>query len=330
MNFREQQGIKFRECFGFVHAWRHAGTVAVFAVLLIVPPAEAQDCVGDCNGDGEVTVDELILGVNIALGSQDSSACEAFDTDDDNQVTVSELVKGVNNALGGCVSGDTLGERLFTVREDAIPMAESRTAVLVSLIPGDFPNLATAIRAQPLTLIAGVPDVDGKAPLELAEDVLIAIEVPIFGGVVCMKIDASTSQGWIDCDGGPAPDVVALRDAGSDPNLPTDLMIGGGEETGPGAAVLETVVLANMTEPIPPGSGPEACEDVEFNVVIDTAFTTAIATATKGTQSQSLAGENFSCDEWTTSEGDGMLVAPVPQFHPLGGDLAVTLRLADK
>jgi len=330
VNFREQQGIKFRECFGFARAWFYAGIVAVFAALLLVSPADAQDCVGDCNADGEVTVDELILGVNIALGSQDISACEAFDTDGDDQATVSELVQGVNNALGGCVSGEALGERVFTIREDAIPMAESRTAVLVSLIPGDFPNLASAIRAQPMTLIAGVPDAEGKAPLELAEDVLIAVEVPIFGGVVCMKIDASTSEGWIDCDGGPAPDVVAIRDAGPDPNLPTDLIIGGGEETGPGAAVLETVFLANMTQPLPAGSGPEDCEQVEFPVVLNTAFTTAMATATKGGQSQSLAGENFSCDEWTTSDGDGMLVAPVPQFHPLGGDLAVTLRLADK
>ena len=27
-------------------------------------------CLGDCNGDGVVTIDELVLGVDIALGDQ--------------------------------------------------------------------------------------------------------------------------------------------------------------------------------------------------------------------------------------------------------------------
>ena len=39
------------------------------------PPA----CVGDCNGNGTVTVNELIVGVNIALGNQPASTCPAFD-----------------------------------------------------------------------------------------------------------------------------------------------------------------------------------------------------------------------------------------------------------
>ncbi len=35
-------------------------------------------CVGDCNADGAVTVDELLLGVNIALGSAAATACAAL------------------------------------------------------------------------------------------------------------------------------------------------------------------------------------------------------------------------------------------------------------
>ncbi|MDX2169138.1 MAG: hypothetical protein SF182_18865 [Deltaproteobacteria bacterium] len=62
------------------------------------PPA----CVGDCNGDGEVTVNDLIVGVNIALGSQPVSACQAFDPDGDGMVGIGELIQGVNNALDGC------------------------------------------------------------------------------------------------------------------------------------------------------------------------------------------------------------------------------------
>ena len=48
-----------------------------------------------------MTINDLILGVNIALGSQPVSACPAF-ANDDNEVTVAQLIKGVNNALNGC------------------------------------------------------------------------------------------------------------------------------------------------------------------------------------------------------------------------------------
>jgi hypothetical protein len=59
-------------------------------------------CVGDCNGDHQVTVNELIQIVNIALGTARVSACPAGDANGDGQVTVNEIVAGVNNALNGC------------------------------------------------------------------------------------------------------------------------------------------------------------------------------------------------------------------------------------
>jgi CSLREA domain-containing protein len=59
-------------------------------------------CPGDCNGDSEVSVDELILGVNISLGDDPVTECPAFDTDGDGSVTVNELVAAVNAALNGC------------------------------------------------------------------------------------------------------------------------------------------------------------------------------------------------------------------------------------
>ncbi|MDX2171150.1 MAG: hypothetical protein SF182_29040 [Deltaproteobacteria bacterium] len=61
-------------------------------------------CVGDCNGDGQVAINELITGVNIALGSSPVSACPSFDVNKDGQVAINELITGVNNALGTCPS----------------------------------------------------------------------------------------------------------------------------------------------------------------------------------------------------------------------------------
>lgn len=59
-------------------------------------------CVGDCNGDGMLSISELIRGVNIALGSADVSSCASFDRDGNGQVSINELIQAVQAALGGC------------------------------------------------------------------------------------------------------------------------------------------------------------------------------------------------------------------------------------
>ncbi len=59
-------------------------------------------CTGDCDTSSDVTVDEIITLVNIALGNAALSSCTAGDANGDNQVTVDEIVAAVNNALNGC------------------------------------------------------------------------------------------------------------------------------------------------------------------------------------------------------------------------------------
>ena len=59
-------------------------------------------CAGDCNVDGVVQVNELIIGVRIALGQSPVTECSGFDENGDGQVVVSELVKAVGALLGGC------------------------------------------------------------------------------------------------------------------------------------------------------------------------------------------------------------------------------------
>ena len=63
-------------------------------------------CAGDCNQDGSVTVDELIKGVNIALGTTSVDACPSADTNDDGAVTINELIASVNRALTGCMTAE--------------------------------------------------------------------------------------------------------------------------------------------------------------------------------------------------------------------------------
>jgi hypothetical protein len=49
-----------------------------------------------------VTVDELVRGVNVALGTAGLEVCSAFDRSGDGTVTVDELVGAVVRALEGC------------------------------------------------------------------------------------------------------------------------------------------------------------------------------------------------------------------------------------
>jgi hypothetical protein len=59
-------------------------------------------CLGDCNADGSVAIDELTLGVGISLDDAVYEHCPRFDGDRDGSVALTELVGGVGNALGGC------------------------------------------------------------------------------------------------------------------------------------------------------------------------------------------------------------------------------------
>ncbi len=80
-----------------------AATATPTSTATSTPPPSV--CVGDCNGDSEVTVDELITGVNIALDNRPVGDCPQFDASADGAVTIDELIAAVNVALTGCVPG---------------------------------------------------------------------------------------------------------------------------------------------------------------------------------------------------------------------------------
>lgn len=64
--------------------------------------ATAVPCTGDCDNSGEVTIDEILTLVNIALGNRPVSDCLPGDANGDHQITVDEILRAVNNALNGC------------------------------------------------------------------------------------------------------------------------------------------------------------------------------------------------------------------------------------
>jgi len=59
-------------------------------------------CPGDCDGDGQVAITDLVIAVGIALDGRAPLACPAVDGNVDARVTVDELVRAVSAALTGC------------------------------------------------------------------------------------------------------------------------------------------------------------------------------------------------------------------------------------
>lgn len=81
-------------------------SVVTVRIQPVIPP-----CAGDCDGNREVTIDEILRGVNIALGLQEPAVCAAMDAGGDGQVTVDELIAAVQSALRGCALGAPLPMR---------------------------------------------------------------------------------------------------------------------------------------------------------------------------------------------------------------------------
>ena len=108
-------------------------------------------CVGDCNGNGEVTVDEIIKAVNIALGTTPVDTCSASDANGDGMVTINEIIADVNSALSGCPATPT---PTGTPAASASPAATSTPTSTPTSIPASTPT-ATPAPTLTATVAAG-------------------------------------------------------------------------------------------------------------------------------------------------------------------------------
>jgi hypothetical protein len=86
----------------------HIAGVLTLTLLLGVGPLPARAaCVGDCDANGTVTVDELVKMVNIALGTAPVGSCSAGDQNGDADVTIDEIIAAVSRLQNGCASAET-------------------------------------------------------------------------------------------------------------------------------------------------------------------------------------------------------------------------------
>lgn len=93
----------------------------VLGAAFVVDVRPTYACVGDCNLDNDVTVDELLTGVNIALGTARVDACSPLDANSDRAITIDEILLAVNAILTGCP------------RDEARVIAVSREGQIASL-----------------------------------------------------------------------------------------------------------------------------------------------------------------------------------------------------
>ncbi len=150
--------------FGFVPARRRPLVLAPLVVGTLLAtldsPAGAQPmCIGDCNGDASVTVNEIITLANIALGSANASACP--NGIPSGGVDISLIIQAVNNALNGCPGGPT--------PPPTVPPAQisvTITSGIFTIIPAGAPpasvtaQVSNSSQAVTWSLVEGSPATD--------------------------------------------------------------------------------------------------------------------------------------------------------------------------
>ncbi len=154
--------------FGRGKRWPHR--LDVIAICIALPlslfdpsgplrAASVTTCVGDCNGSGDVTVNEILVMVNVAPGTTDVTTCAAGDPNHDGAITINEILAAVGSVLNGCVSGPR--------RRRLPPRAWVKLIVVMAAVAPTLPRAAVRrTGARPaFALIAVRPSV--AVPMEL-------------------------------------------------------------------------------------------------------------------------------------------------------------------
>jgi alpha-D-xyloside xylohydrolase len=133
---------------------RRLGTLLTAALVMtcllaatVAPPAAVAACTGDCDGDGAVTVDDLLTMVNVALENTPVGQCAAGDADGDHAIAIDEILIAVNYALTSCPATQPVslvtGDYALTVGADARTLTLSRRDEVLLAFPADAFQLGT-------------------------------------------------------------------------------------------------------------------------------------------------------------------------------------------
>jgi hypothetical protein len=251
---------------------RMAVAMGCVAMLCSGRPVTAA-CVGDCAGDGTVAVNELVLGVNMALGRLSLQQCPIFDGNRDEQVSVNELVAAVANALAGC---PFTGE--YTARIDvgdgetatiSLDVAPDGTATALLRVAPTADVLRPALRIDlPLLSLGGTVDLDsgefhfsgtvsgpdGDIPIDISGTLP---DRPGGTGTVTLQAGAESYSGPIAAgDGRPTPTRTPVGSTPTPTATGTPGMLPTEEPGCEGGVVSVTVSDVNGTNSLIPLGGP--------------------------------------------------------------------------
>lgn len=126
-------------------------------------------CAGDCDGNGTVAINELVRGVNIALGQAAIEMCPAIDTDGLGDVSINELVAAVRAVLDGCPGGPTTTPALTdTPLPTSTPTATNTVSPTPTATMNQPPVLPTAsiyrtFPGFPIRIALNSTDPEGEA-----------------------------------------------------------------------------------------------------------------------------------------------------------------------
>jgi hypothetical protein len=191
---------------------RAVAALPVVIALLARPLAAAgQSCVGDCDGDGTVTVNELIQGVRMGLEGPAGSAClAAFDVVQDGTVLINEVLLGVISLLEGCLAPTPTPTPVPT--ETATPSPSESPTPTGTPLPTDTPTVTPTVpavagrwREDPLSVVGSTcfPVLTDEFAADLAARGPCEQEVTNTGDLAVHVVDCTDKalDGSLDRDG---------------------------------------------------------------------------------------------------------------------------------
>jgi hypothetical protein len=190
-------------------------TLALFGIaffLWLTAPAKAQSqCVGDCDHNGQVLVNELVTCVNIALDVEALSVCMPCSVNG-KTVQINDLITAVNNALDGCPATPTATNTSpVTEATPTATTASTSTATSISTSTATPVNSATGtptLTPSPTPTSTGCP----LGPGEYIQTTAVLC----YGGTN----NRSTCDPNVDCPDGMCIASVCLN--GMNDSLPCD------------------------------------------------------------------------------------------------------------
>jgi hypothetical protein len=237
-------------------------TTTPTATVTPTRPAVAVACVGDCNGDGLVTVDSILVMVGIAIGLASADACVAGDANGDTAITIDEVLLAVNAALNGCgtptatptatpvlltpTPGSVAGSVAIGSAVMANAMAEARSVVaafVTGIQLGGAAGLVTGGSGAGTGQCpgGGTATSESRPPASLAI-ILSQCELPTASGTVRFNGTASTQGQAFNVDM-----EATYADAMGTPTLVATTIINGSIASMPGGRCFFTAINLEVT-----------------------------------------------------------------------------------